>query len=325
MVERLKIGVWLRRASITLVVGWLAFTLGVAPYFLAGFATQGRFDRQDRRNEGLTPGSFDLAFEEIELRAADGVTLSGWSVPAAEPKGNVILVHGLNRRRIEMVKKLPFLNEAGWNAVLFDLRHHGESGGESRTYGFYERLDVAAATAWARERSPGPVVLWGVSMGAASATLAAAADSEVAGLVCDSSYRSLSDTLRHHLAMGRGFRWWMRTVPSWPTAEILLYWIGKRGGFDPSAIDIVAAARKLEGRPCLFVCNSNDRRMPSEIAFELQAAAGPQAKVLVVPGDSHGGAYREGTAAYQHAVEEVLNEVLESERRKAEVVEAALP
>ena len=162
-------------------------------------------------------------------------------------------------------------------------------------------------------------------MGAATATLAATADSEVAGLVCDSSYRSLSDTVRHHLGLFRGFRWWMRIVPSWPTADVAVYWIGKRGGFDPAAIDIVAAAHKLEGRPCLFVCNSNDRRMPSEIAFELQAAAGSQSKVLVVPGDSHGGAYREGTAAYQHAVEGVLNEVLENERRKAGAVEAAVP
>ena len=46
--------------------------------------------------------------------------------------------------------------------------------------------------------------------------------------------------------------------------------------------------------------------MPSDIAFELKAAAGPQAHVLVVPGTSHGGAYRDGTAAYESAVTEVL-------------------
>ncbi len=321
----MRVGVWLRRLAGALVVGWIALTIGFAPYWLAGIATTRRFDRPDPRNEGTTPASFDLAFEEIELRASDAVKLSGWWVPAAEPSGTVVLVHGLNRRRIEMVKKVPFLNEAGWNALLFDLRHHGESEGERRTYGFYEKLDTDAAIAWSRERSPGPVVLWGVSMGAATATLAAAADGGVAGLVCDSSYRSLSDTVRHHLGLFRGFRWWMRLVPSWPTADVALYWIGRRGGFDPDAIDIVAAAHQLEGRPCLFVCNSNDRRMPSEIAFELQAAAGPQSKVLVVPGDSHGGAYREGTAAYQHAVSEVLDEVLENERRQAKAVEPAVP
>ena len=35
-------------------------------------------------------------------------------------------------------------------------------------------------------------------------------------------------------------------------------------GFDPDAVDIRAAAARLAGRPCLFVCNSGDRRMPSD-------------------------------------------------------------
>ena len=50
--------------------------------------------------------------------------------------------------------------------------------------------------------------------------------------------------------------------------------------------------------------------MPSEIAFALRAAAGERASVLVVPGTSHGGAYRDGKAAYEGAVAEILSAVL---------------
>jgi hypothetical protein len=92
-------------------------------------------------------------------------------------------------------------------------------------------------------------------------------------------------------------------------ADAVVYWIGRRGGFDPDAVDIEAAARRLAGRPALFVCNSGDRRMPSEIAFDLKAAAGERASVLVVPGTSHGGAYRDGKAAYEGAVTEILSAV----------------
>src|SRR5262249_15913642 len=180
------------------------------------------------------------------------------------------------------------------------------SGGNATTMGALEKQDVHAATALARAKSPGPVVLWGVSLGAAATTLAASEDPQVAGLVCDSSYRSLRDTVAHHLALSRGFRWWLRIVPNWPVADEVTYWMGRRGGFDPDQVDVRAAAAHLSGRPCLFVANSGDRRMPSEIAFELKAAAGPQAHVLVVPGQSHGGAYRDGTAAYETAGTEVL-------------------
>jgi pimeloyl-ACP methyl ester carboxylesterase len=297
---------WLKRLALFAVAALAIFIFGWAPWWLAGLATTRRFTYKDKDNAGLTPASFNLPYEEVTFPAPDGVPLKGWWVPAPNAHGTVVLVHGLNRSRIEMVRKLPFLNHLGWNALLFDLRHHGDSGGNVSTFGFYEKQDVHAATALAHARSQGPVVLWGVSLGAAAVTLAAAEDPGVAALVCDSSYRSLRDTVAHHLSLFRGFRWWLRIVPNWPVADEVVFWMGRRGHFDPDAVDIRAAAAHLAGRPCLFVCNSGDRRMPSEIAFELKAAAGPQAHVLVVPGTSHGGAYRDGTAAYESAVSEVL-------------------
>jgi hypothetical protein len=128
----------------------------------------------------------------------------------------------------------------------------------------------------------------------------------VKGVICDSSFRSLHDTVRHHLRLFRGFRWWLRLVPSWPVTDLAIYWMGRRGGFDPAASNVEAAAARLRGRPVLFVANSDDRRMPKEIAFDFQAAAGPEAEVLIVPGKSHGGAWRDGTAAYEAAAAVVL-------------------
>ena len=299
---------WIRKALLLVAAAVLVFVFGWVPYFLGGIATTRRFTYDDKENKGLTPASFELPFEDVTFRAADGVTLSGWWVPAPDPRGTVVLVHGLNRSRIEMVRKTPFLRAKGWNALLFDLRHHGASGGETSSFGHFEKQDVHAAVDFARARSRGPVVAWGVSLGAASAALAAAEDPTVAALVCDSSYRSLRDTIAHHVTLARSWRWWMRMVPSWPVREEVVFWIGRRGGFDPDLVDVRAAAARLQGRPALFVCNSGDRRMPPEIAFDLKAAAGERARVLVVPGNSHGGAWRDGTAAYERAVAEILDE-----------------
>jgi pimeloyl-ACP methyl ester carboxylesterase len=285
------------------------FTVGWVPYWLGGMATTRRFQFPDRENGNLTPASFELAFDDVAFRSGDETEIKGWWVPGTSGRGTVVMVHGLNRSRIEMVRRAPFVHEGGWNALLIDLRHHGASGGQATTFGVKEKDDVAAAVRFARERAPGPVVLWGVSLGGASVVLAAADDPTVAGVICDSSYRSLDDTVRHHLRLFRGFRFWLRIVPSWPVADLSIYWIGRRGGFDPAAADVVAAARKLHGRPALFVANSEDRRMPQEIAFELKAAAGPRAEVLIVPGKSHGGAWRDGTAAYQAAAAVVLDAV----------------
>ncbi len=299
--------VWLRRAAGAALVLFALFAFGWAPYYLAGIATTRRFQFPDRENGGLTPADFKLGYENVSFASSDGTRLQGWWVPTAAPKGTVVMVHGLNRSRIEMVRRVPFVHAAGWNALLLDLRHHGASGGEATTFGAKEKQDVEAATRLARERSPGPVVLWGVSLGGASVVLAAADDPAIAGVICDSSYRSLADTVRHHLQLFRRWRWWLQVVPRWPVADLTIFWIGRRGGFDPGVVDVQAAAARLAGRPALFVANSEDVRMPKEIAFDLQAAAGPGAEVLVVPGKSHGGAWRDGTAAYEAAATALLD------------------
>jgi uncharacterized protein len=299
---------WLRRTAWTLLAVVVLFVFGFVPWFLGTRVTKGRYQYNDRENAGLTPASFSLPFEDVAFDAPDGVHLKGWWVPADGAHGTVVLVHGLNRSRIEMVRKVPFLHAQGWNALLFDLRHHGQSSDAVRSFGWFEKRDVAAARAYARTRGVGPVVLWGVSLGAAAVTLAAADDPSVAGLVCDSSYRSLRDTVAHHIQLARHSSPWMRLIPAWPIRSEFLFWIGRSARFDPDALDVRAAAAHLAGRPSLFVANSGDRRMPPEIAFELKEAAGSQAKVLVVPGHSHGGAWREGTSAYESAVAGLLRE-----------------
>jgi len=208
------------------------------------------------------------------------------------------------------VKNTRFLHQHGWNALLLDLRAHGASAGTATTFGVREKEDVRAAVGYARSRADLPVVLWGVSLGGATVVLAAADDSSVAGVVCDSTYRSLSDTVRHHLDLLRSYWWWLAIVPTWPVADEVLFWMGRRGGFDPDAVDIRGASAHLAGRPALFVANSGDKRMPSEIAFELRAAAGDKARVLVIPSDSHGGAYRDGRPQYESAVAQILEEAL---------------
>jgi pimeloyl-ACP methyl ester carboxylesterase len=299
----------LKRLALLVAAVLAVLVFGVLPYWLGGIATRRRFQFPDKENGGLTPASFQLRFEDVSFQAADGVALKGWWVPASAPRGSVVMLHGLNRQRIEMVRRVPFVHAQGWNTLLFDLRHHGESGGDRSSFGWFEKADAAAAVAVARAHAPGPVVLWGVSLGAATAALAAADDAGIGGLVCDSSYLSLRHTVSHHLRLFRSWRWWLRLVPRWPLAPEVVYWIGQRGGFDPDQVDVRAAVRHLQGRPSLFVCNTGDRRMPKEIAYELRAAAGPPAELLEVDGNSHGGAWRDGTQAYEKAVAALLERV----------------
>jgi len=300
---------WLKRLSLAAVAGLVLLLFGFLPWWLAGLFTTGRFQMRDAENEGLTPASFELAYEDVAFPARDGVPLQGWWVPAQNARGSVVLVHGLNRSRIEMVRKVPFLHRSGWNALLFDLRRHGKSGGERRSLAFHERKDVLGGFDFARKRQPGPAAVWGISFGGAASVLAAAEEPGIAGVVCDSSFRSLRDTARHHVAIARRWRWWMAYVPAGPVAAEAVFWMGRRGGFDPDALDVVKAVERLRGRPSLFVGGSGDERMPAEIARELQSAAGDGAQLLVVRSERHGQAYKDGTEEYERAVSALLDRI----------------
>ena len=202
-------------------------------------------------NAGLTPASFKLAFEDIAFQASDGVPLKGWWVPAPGARGTVVLVHGLNRSRIEMVKKVPFLHGAGWNALLFDLRHHGASGGKPPASATRERLDVQAARPYARARGRrGPVVYWGVSLGGGRGDAgrgrrphrgrprlrqhAIAACATRCATTCSSSAASAGGS-----ASCPPGRWRPRSSGGWAGA----------GGFDPDAVDLRGGRVAAAGPP----------------------------------------------------------------------------
>ncbi len=289
------------------------FVFGFLPYAMVDRVVVRGFTLPDRENTEFVKNSFKVAREDITLKTSDGVRVSGWWIPAAHPRGTVVLVHGLNRTRIEMAKKVEPLQAWGFNCLLIDLRHHGASEARPTTFGLTEKLDVRAAVDFALSKDPLPVVLWGVSLGGATVTLEAADDPRVAGLITDSSYDSLPNTVRHHLRLARGFRFRgipvLKIVPQWPFAEIVLFWMKQRGGFDPQDVDVLAAASKVAGRPSLFVANRGDVRIPFAIAEEMSKLAGPKSHLLLTESKSHGGAWRDAREAYEAAVKTLLDEV----------------
>ena len=114
----MKLWRWAKRGLLGLAAVFVLLVFGVFPYWMAGRITGGRFKFNDRENAGLTPASFKLAFEDVAFRSPDGIPLKGWWVPSEPARGTVVLVHGLNRSRIEMVRKVPFLHARGWNALV---------------------------------------------------------------------------------------------------------------------------------------------------------------------------------------------------------------
>jgi fermentation-respiration switch protein FrsA (DUF1100 family) len=286
---------------IFVVLGAL-FVFLVVPWFLTRILTGSRFHYPDP-NDGKTPISYGLNFRWIEFQSQDGILLKGWYIPGpGNAHGTIIYCHGLNRTRTEMLPKAAFGHELGYNGLLLDFRHAGQSGGEVTTLGYQERLDVLGAARYAlqEEQRALPVIAWGVSMGAAAALMAAADSPDIAAVISDSTFLSLRDTVQHHL------RLFLR-LPAFPLAYEVMYWAAWRGGFSPSNLDLEKAVERIGSRPVLFIAVENDRRMPPAIARTLYSrATSPRKQLVVLPGQRHGEGFNQETQQYQQAVSKFL-------------------
>jgi pimeloyl-ACP methyl ester carboxylesterase len=305
-----------------IVVCLLIFFYGFIPWFLTGIATTRRFHYRDHL-DGNTPASFAMKYHDIDFKSSDGIDLKGWYVPAeGNAKGTIVYVHGYNRTRVEMLPMSVFGHRLGYDGLLFDLRHQGASGGNESSIGYNERLDVEAAVRYAleRENAPHPVIVWGVSMGAAAALMAAADTKQIDAVISDSSFLNYSHMIRHHYYLFRGFArrrwWWFPPLPAFPVVDEVIYWSAWRGHFDPHDFDLEKAVTKIGTRPILFVGVQGDQRMPPEIARQLYGDAESELKdIVIVPGKRHGEGFNSGNKPYEAEVTSFLASIQQKRAR----------
>ncbi len=94
----------------------------------------------------------------------DGVLLAGWYVPP-QNDAVIILLHGYGGDRRAMAWHADQLYAAGYGLLLVDLRGHGESGGERRSYGWEDAADVPGMAAYVQAQGGEHIGLAGHSTG----------------------------------------------------------------------------------------------------------------------------------------------------------------
>lgn len=108
------------------------------------------------------------SFSTVTLLTKDNIKLEAWYRTVNNAKGSVALFHGYGENKTDILEEgIAFLN-MGYNVLLLDFRAHGNSGGNTCTVGYREAEDVKLAYDFLKDKSVKNIVLWGISMGAAS-------------------------------------------------------------------------------------------------------------------------------------------------------------
>lgn len=243
-----------------------------------------------------TPADEGYVYEEIIFDTADKVSLSGWYLPSQNGAA-VVLSHGLgcNKGCSWFLGKL--LQTHGYGVLLYDLRMHGESGGEAFTQGWE---DVLAALHWLQARpevDAQRIGAWGFSLGAVMTVQAATQTTDLRALALDGLGPATLYDLPAH-----------QTPLTWPYLFYdLTSWIALAnrsaplGGF--ALLSTKDALATMSPRPLLFVASTGD-----PFGFE-KASVGDfyhiahQPKTLwEVPNATHGAAHLPDPQAYEDKI-----------------------
>ena len=191
--------------------------------------------------------------KSLRLDGTNGITLGAWYCPGPSQSPLVILFHGYTGEKSGTLPEARAFLELGLSVLLVDFRGSGDSSESYTTIGYDEAEDVAAAVRYAQAQLPrGKVILYGNSMGAA-AILRAVHSCGVRpdAIIVEAVFDRMLNAVRHRFeTMG---------VPSFLSAELLVFWGGRQAGFNGFSHNPVEYAASVEC-PILFLHGAADPR-----------------------------------------------------------------
>ena len=243
-------------------------------------------------------------YEDVAIRALDGTRLRGRYYHFHEGAPLMILCHGYRSAALrDCCGAHALAQKLGFNALVIHQRAHGESGGHTITFGIREGNDVACWARYAQERCGPeiPVILFGLSMGAATVLMGCAEEypGNVKGIIADSPYSSPSDIIKK-VCRDQGY-----PVTLFPFVKL-----GSRifGGFGLESRTALESVRHAD-IPILLIHGEDDRLVPCDMSRKIAENCPGDCSILTVPGAGHGLGYMTDPEAYEQAVFRFLDSI----------------
>lgn len=240
--------------------------------------------------------------EEVWLDSPFGYKLFGIFIPVAGAQKTVIIAHGITFSLYGSVKYGKIFRELGFNLLLYDHRHHGRSGGENTSFGFYEKRDLQAWVDWVEQRcGGGSIGTHGESMGAATVLQHAARDPRVAFVVADCPFASAADEFAYRLREENH-------LPRFPLVPLSSLITKLRAGWFYRDADPLRGMPQIAA-PVLLIHGAADDYIPPAASRQLFAAKTQGLRKLwLAPDARHAQSLSQHPQAYAAQVAEFLRE-----------------
>jgi uncharacterized protein len=221
----------------------------------------------------------DSAYKQITITTNDGLKLDAWLLTTPNAKGTVALFHGHGGKKSGVLTEAKSFNQIGYNAILVDFRAHGNSQGNTCTIGYDEAIDVKATYDYLVTSGEKNIVLWGISLGAASITKAIN-DYQLtpSKIILEMSFGSLPEAVSGRLKL--------MGLPPQPMATLLTFWGGVEHGFWAYNLKPSQYVKTIQC-PTLVQWGKNDPRVTEKETNELYNNITTSKKLVVYQNSGH--------------------------------------
>ncbi|HEV7424539.1 MAG TPA: alpha/beta fold hydrolase, partial [Candidatus Paceibacterota bacterium] len=166
----------------------------------------------------------DSAYTDVKLKSKDGLTLDAWLIRMPNAKGTIAIFHGHGSEKSANLSQSNEFNEIGYSTLLVDFRAHGQSDGNTCTIGYREAEDVKLVYDYLKNMGENQIILYGISLGAATITKAIADYNLMPEkIILEMPFGSLPATVEGKMRMAG--------LSSEPFGGLLTFWGGTINGF----------------------------------------------------------------------------------------------
>lgn len=247
----------------------------------------------------------NIPFESVSITAYDGCKLFGRYYHMSDDAPTEILFHGYRSCAFRDCSGGHALSrKMGFNSLVVDQRAQGFSGGNTICFGIKERRDCLSWIQYLnnRQNSDNPIILSGLSMGAATVLMAAGLPlpKNVACIVADSPYSAPSDIIEKVCADLH-----YPVMICRPFIHLGAFLFGHFRLNSCSAKDAVKHARI----PILLIHGQEDRLVPCAMSHEIARHCASPISVAIFPDAGHGLSYMVDPLRYEKEVSEFFKPI----------------
>lgn len=237
-------------------------------------------------------------------------------------KNTMIIVHDLGGSIWSTMEYAYMYIDKGYNVVLMDSRDHGKSGGETVSYGYYEKDDLDNLVTWVYEnknKNQGMIGIHGIGLGAATAMMQTKFNEKnhrVRFYIIDCPYTTLPEYIKLQISTYYGInRTLLHKIPPLEDGllNVALFYTNKYGTTLKSSFLLKEVSplddSKHNTTPIMFICGNTDSITPKYMCKALYDVTKATKILYVSPNAAHGNSFDKNKLEYINRVYKFIDSV----------------